>query len=67
MPPGTYWQWQLQVVDACGIVSTVYTSDLRNTTNHADRPCCLPGWEKDVRFPHGECIPDDDGKLVRLC
>lgn len=66
-PAGVYWQWQFEVYDACGDLSTVLTTDVTVTESIPKKPCCLPGYFKNITDPNGECVKDPDGKLVNLC
>ena len=41
--------------------------DLRLTPSADEQPCCLPGMEKDIRNPHGDCLPSADGVIYSMC
>jgi hypothetical protein len=64
--PGMVWQWQFTITDPCGS-SIIMGKDLRLTAAMPFPPCCIPGWEKNITDPHGDCYPDSSGKLVNLC
>ena len=63
---GVVWQWQFTLVDPCG-TTVAMREDLRLTAGVPFPPCCIPGYEKNITKPHGECYPFDDGTLVDLC
>jgi hypothetical protein len=41
--------------------------DLRLTDAIPIPPCCIPGYEKNISEPHGDCLPLEDGTNVNLC
>ena len=65
--PGVIWQWQFYISDSCGN-SKVLKNDLRITPNVMAPPCCLPGFERNIKYPHaGGCLADGQGKVTLLC
>lgn len=63
---GIVWQFQFKATTPCGN-TTIQGNHLLVTNSTSQPPCCLPGMQKDLTNPHGECRAAADGTVIDLC
>jgi len=65
-PPGAVWQWTLDVRSCAESEPTeVGTRHLRCSTNRAEPPCCIPGFDANPTNPTAGCL-QLEGASMRL-